>query len=255
MAANRSICTGRQPLTNRGTVTIAAPKPRRISANRRGAVHSRFLNPPRISNAQTPCYDRRVRHRAAYILVGGKSSRFGTDKALLEIEGRPLVVHLAGIARQAAGSVTLVGPPARYQHLGLPTIPDTQDDAGPLAGILAALEHTSQPRNLLLACDMPGLTAAFLEWLLSQSEQGQHDACLPVSAEGCEEPLCAVYAKAAAPAIRREIENGTRKITRALDALAVRRLQPAEYAHLDPGGTLFANINTPADWKTPPNRL
>ena len=137
--------------------------------NRRPPPQQLLLTP--AANAKTqPCYDRAVRNRAAYILVGGKSSRFGSDKALLEIEGRPLVVHLAAIAQQAAGSVTLVGQPARYEHLGLPIIPDTQADIGPLAGILAALEHSSQPWNLLLACDMPHVTAAFLDWLFTQAE-------------------------------------------------------------------------------------
>jgi molybdenum cofactor guanylyltransferase len=203
--------------------------------------------PPYTQN--DPCYDRPVRHRAAYILVGGKSSRFGSDKARIEIEGRPLVVHLAGIARQAAGSVTLVGPPARYERMGLPVIPDTYQDVGPLAGILAALEHSHQPWNLLLACDMPCVTPAFLDFLFTQAGQAQQDVCLPLSPEGRDEPLCAIYAKTAAGAIRREIETGTRKITRALEAVAVRRLQRADYAHLDPTGTLFTNINTPADWK------
>jgi molybdopterin-guanine dinucleotide biosynthesis protein A len=158
------------------------------------------------------------------------------------------VLHLAGIARQAAGSVTLVGPPARYEHLGLTVIPDTHQEIGPLAGILAALEHSSEPWNLVLACDMPHLTPAFLEFLFTQAELARQDACLPVSPGGRDEPLCAVYAKRAAEAIRLEIEKGARKITRALDAVAVSRLLPAEYAHLDATGKIFTNVNIPADW-------
>jgi molybdopterin-guanine dinucleotide biosynthesis protein A len=190
-----------------------------------------------------------VRHRAAYILVGGKSSRFGSDKALIDFEGRPLALHLAAIARHVAGSVTLVGPPDRYERLRLPVIPDTHQGVGPLAGILAALEHTSQPWNLVLACDMPRLTPAFLDFLFARAGEGHQDACLPVSPQGRDEPLCAVYAQRAAEPIRRELERGTRKITHALKTVAIRRLEPAEYVHLDPAGTLFTNINTPADWK------
>jgi molybdopterin-guanine dinucleotide biosynthesis protein A len=188
-----------------------------------------------------------VPNRAAYILVGGKSSRFGRDKALIDIEGDPLVLRLAGIARPVAGTVTLVGPPDRYAHLGLPVIPDSHQGVGPLAGILAALEHSNQPWNLVLACDMPQLTANFLEWLFVQAEEGRQGALLPVSPLGRDEPLCAVYTKGAAEAIRREIEKGTRKITHALEAVAIRRLLPAEYAHLDPAAKLFTNVNTPAD--------
>jgi molybdopterin-guanine dinucleotide biosynthesis protein A len=190
-----------------------------------------------------------VRHRAAYILVGGKSSRYGSDKALLDIQGHPLALHLAQIARRSAATITLVGPPERYQHLGLPVIPDALPDVGPLAGILAALEHSSHPWNLVLACDMPRLAPAFFDFLFARAGEGHCDACLPVSPQGRDEPLCAVYAKRAAEAIRREIEAGTRKITHALRPLNVRRLSPAEYAHLDPGGDLFTNINTPAEWQ------
>jgi molybdopterin-guanine dinucleotide biosynthesis protein A len=188
-----------------------------------------------------------VRNRAGYILVGGKSSRFGSDKALIEIEGRPLVLRLAGLARPAAGTVTLVGPQERYGHLKLPVIADTHAGAGPLAGILAALEHSDQAWNLVLACDMPHLTTAFLELLFAQAEAAQQDVLLPISPGGRDEPLCAIYAKSAAGPIRREIEKGTRKITHALNAVVIRRLQPAEYAHLDSAERLFTNVNTPAD--------
>jgi molybdopterin-guanine dinucleotide biosynthesis protein A len=191
-----------------------------------------------------------VRNRAAYILVGGKSSRFGSDKALIEIDGRVLVLRLAELASQVTDQVTLVGPPARYQHLGLPVIPDTHVDIGPLAGILAALEDSPKPWNLVLACDMPFLSAAFLELLCSRAEERQEQVCLPVSPAGREEPLCAVYSKTAAKAIRGEIEAGTRKITRALGVLAVHRLTPGDYADLDPSGRLFTNLNTLEDWKS-----
>lgn len=204
-----------------------------------------------------------VRDRAGYILVGGKSSRFGSDKALFEIEGRPLALRLAGFVEQAAAPVKLVGPPERYSHLGLPVIPDTLipempisdipiSDAhpavGPLAGILAALEDSTHSWNLVLACDMPLVAPELLNLLFTRAEQSSDDVWLPVSPAGLDEPLCAVYSKRAAPAIRRQIVAGTRKVTRALDGLAVRRLLPAEYAHIDPAGKSFTNVNTQDDW-------
>jgi molybdopterin-guanine dinucleotide biosynthesis protein A len=190
-----------------------------------------------------------VRDRAAYILVGGKSSRFGSDKALIDIAGRPLAAHLADVAREAAGRVTLVGSPERYQHLGLPIIPDTHRDVGPLAGILAALEHTGASWNLILACDMPLLSVAFAEFLFAEAEAGGQDVVMPISPHGRDEPLCAVYAKPGATSIRREIEKGTRKITYAFETMNVRRIPPGEYAHVDPEGKTFTNINTPAEWE------
>lgn len=200
-------------------------------------------------NSVAVCYDRAVRDRAAYVLVGGKSSRFGSDKALLDIAGRPLALHLAEVGRDVAERVTLVGPPDRYGDLGLPIIPDTHQDVGPLAGILAALEHTRASWNLVLACDMPRLSAAFAEFLFTRAEAGGHDVVMPVSPGGRDEPLCAIYARTVAPNIRREIENETRKITRALESVALRRVSPPEYAHLDPDGKIFTNVNTLAEWQ------
>ena len=190
-----------------------------------------------------------MRDRAAYILVGGKSSRFGSDKALIDIAGRPLALHLADVVSGAAGPVTFVGPPGRYEHLGLPRIPDIEPDVGPLAGIVAALEHTPARWNLILACDMPLLSTPFLDFLFTRAEIGGPDVVMPVSPDGRDEPLCAVYARTSASTLRREIEKGTRKITRAFAGMTVQRIPPGEYAHIDAHGRVFTNVNTLAEWE------
>src|SRR5437763_12141966 len=107
-----------------------------------------------------------VTTRAGFVLVGGASSRMGRDKARLPFRGRTLVEHIAAAVAEAAGSVTLVGAPERYQSLGLPIIPDTRPGEGPLAGILAALGASQAGWNLIAACDMPVISAPFLKSLL-----------------------------------------------------------------------------------------
>ena len=62
--------------------------------------------------------------RAGFVLVGGASSRMGSDKASLPFRGGALVEHVAAAVAEAAGNVTLVGPPERYRDLGLRIIPD-----------------------------------------------------------------------------------------------------------------------------------
>ena len=110
---------------------------------------------------------------AGYILVGGKSSRLGRDKALVEVGGRPLVLRVTHAVQTAVDEVTLVGAPEKYGHLGLRVIPDHVTGFGPLAGILAALEDTSRPWNLVAACDMPNLTPEFLGFLLRRAAEEQ----------------------------------------------------------------------------------
>ena len=136
---------------------------------------------------------------AGYVLVGGRSSRFGADKALLDWHGRPLVLHVAAQVAQAAGSVTLVGAPDRYLALGLPVIPDPVTGFGPLAGLWAALDHSQADWNLVVACDLPHLHAAFLADLLHRANAEDPDVLLPVDHQGRPEPLCAVYSLRSLP--------------------------------------------------------
>lgn len=182
---------------------------------------------------------RRAR-RAGFVLVGGTSSRMGRDKAQLPWGGSTLVEHVAGLVEAATGSVSLVGPQGRYERFGHPVIPDRSPDRGPLGGIEAALKHSDADWNLVVACDMPALTAGFLRSLLRQAEDAQCQCLLPVSPLGIE-PLCAVYHRDCRDVISEALELGVRKVT---DGLAGLR---TEYWML-PDADRFVNVNTPEDW-------
>jgi molybdopterin-guanine dinucleotide biosynthesis protein A len=179
--------------------------------------------------------------RAGFVLVGGKSSRMGRDKALLPYRGRTLVEHIAATVGEAAGSVTLVGPPDRYAPLGFPVVADAVADCGPLGGILTVLTVTGAEWNLIVACDMPSLTAGFLDSLLLAAEESGGDCLIPASPSGQLEPLCAVYHRNCLSAVRQAIQHNQRKVT---DALAgVRAVQrPVSQT------AWFENLNTPQDW-------
>src|SRR5689334_13277077 len=98
-----------------------------------------------------------------------------TDKALLPFRGATLVQHVASAVLAATGSVTLVGEPQRYLHLGYPVVPDRVPGAGPLGGIASALAATTAEWNLVLACDMPEVSVHFLEQLLAAAEASSAD--------------------------------------------------------------------------------
>ena len=181
---------------------------------------------------------------AGYVLVGGRSSRFGTDKALAEWHGEPLARWVAKRVRAAAGSVTLVGSPERYQDLGLPVVADETPGLGPLGGILAALRHSHADWNLVVACDMLYVTAEFLEYLVRLAQEDAADVVMPLDCEGQDEPLCAVYGRRSRETIDEAVARGVRKVTEAFAGLRVRRVGHAAYASLDPDGRLFANLNT-----------
>src|SRR5690349_13170490 len=92
-----------------------------------------------------------------YVLLGGRSSRMGQDKALLAFEDRPLAARVADLVQQACGSVTLVGSREKYGGLGYPVMDDIFPNQGPLGGIHTALSRSRARWNLIAGCDMPYL--------------------------------------------------------------------------------------------------
>ena len=179
--------------------------------------------------------------RAGFVLAGGRSSRMGRDKALLEADGQSLLNRVAQAVREAAGTVALIGDPGKYGRLGYPVYPDVFTGCGPLAGIHAALRVTGAEWNIVTACDMPDLTTEFLSHLLEVAEKSGCDCLLPAGESGRPEPLCAVYRRHSLERIKRALENGTRKILDGLEGLHVEIVRVS-------GTEPFRNINTPEDW-------
>jgi molybdopterin-guanine dinucleotide biosynthesis protein A len=177
-----------------------------------------------------------------FVLAGGRSSRMGTDKALLRIDGETLLERAAHAVERAAGSVTIVGHPRRYGIFGFSVIPDAFPDSGPLAGIHAALVHTCADWNLIAACDMPGLESIGLIELLEQTLRfPEYDVLIP-QIDCRPHPLCAVYHRRALPAIEHALRAGRFKVMDALAPLRVNMLATTNAG-------LFENVNTPEDWR------
>lgn len=99
----------------------------------------------------------------AYILAGGRSSRFGSDKARALLHGEPLLLHQARLLSALGHRVIVVGRHAgQYQDLGLTTVGDETPDQGPLLGLQTALRHRGEGWLLLTSCDLVVLRG---EWL------------------------------------------------------------------------------------------
>ena len=171
---------------------------------------------------------------AGFVLVGGRSTRMGRDKATLPYHGTTLAEWIARQVSEAAGSATLVG----NVDTG---IPDLYPGEGPLGGIITALEHSRAEWNLIVACDMPYAEAPFLRRLLHAARESGADALIPHGPSGLPEPLCAVYRRQALDTIRASFAAGTRKVTDGLAGLVVVTLEIEEVAQ-------FQNLNTPEDW-------
>lgn len=191
---------------------------------------------------------------AAFILAGGSSSRMGADKALLEWNGEPLLLLAARLLDPLVASVTVIGEPARYAALGLTVVPDDVPNLGPLGGIATALRISRLPWNLVVGCDLPYLTAAWLEFLISRALASRGDVLLPEGPRG-PEPLCAVYHARCAPVISTALQRGVRKVTDGLAGLVIETLPHQDWKAFDSDGCLFKNMNSPADYEWARARL
>jgi molybdopterin-guanine dinucleotide biosynthesis protein A len=169
----------------------------------------------------------------------------GTDKALLELEGRAFVERIAAAIRPIARSVTLVGRGGQVGDVA--AIPDLRPGLGPLAGIESALAACATEQALVVACDLPFVTTALLELLLERSALQPDTAVVPLDADGRVSPLCAVYPRSSLPLVTELLDRGERTPRALLLRFPTDLVPFADYAHLAGATELLRNVNTPAD--------
>jgi molybdopterin-guanine dinucleotide biosynthesis protein A len=176
-----------------------------------------------------------------FLLAGGRSSRMGRDKALLELGGQTMVEIALKKLRVVCRAVSLVGNTPELGRFGVPVVPDAIAGCGPLGGIVAGLESSAAEWNLFLAVDVPFVPVEVLKMLLVASE-AEGAVCVMAEAFGQPQPLAAMYAKAALPTLRTALEDGRWKVTAAIQAAGlVRYLQFEE-------DDWFRNLNTPEEF-------
>ena len=129
-----------------------------------------------------------------FILAGGASSRMGTDKARLLIGDESFVQRIGGRLSEVARKVSVVGK-VDSSDLSFPFVPDVHERWGALGGVHAALAACEAEWALVVACDLPHVTADLFNRLLLLATD--FDAIAPVQQDGRRQPLCAVYRVAA----------------------------------------------------------
>jgi molybdopterin-guanine dinucleotide biosynthesis protein A len=173
---------------------------------------------------------------AGFVLVGGRSSRMGRDKARLHIGSGLLVEDIAAKVANATTRVALVGPPERYVDLPFECLADMRPDCGPLAGIETALAADYGELNLISGCDMPDLAPEWLQELVSTARRTGALCVVTRDAAGKIHPLCAVYRRECLPLVRQAIDAGKLKLLDFLKELAVVEMHTA---------AVIGNLNTP----------
>jgi molybdopterin-guanine dinucleotide biosynthesis protein A len=180
----------------------------------------------------------------------------GRDKGLLDFGGVPLILRTARLLEPLVAEVTVVGSPGRYAKLEVRAIADDaqaqrgpdRPSSGPLAGITTALATTHSRWNLIIACDLPYLSAEWLDWLLSRALRSRGDAVIPRTERGIE-PLAAVYRHECGARIAAALSRGVRKVSDAIEELRVDLVYPREWRRIDPNGLILRNMNAPEDYE------
>jgi len=164
----------------------------------------------------------------------------GRDKALLPYEGSTLAGTIATRVREAAGNVTLIGDTAHASQPGFGVQADLIASCGPMGGVYTALNITQADWNLIVACDMPRVTAAFMLGLFAAAEEFDADALVPATGDKLH-PLCAVYHRRVLGAVEESLARRSLKMHDLLSRIHLVRW-PVTAAEI------MKNVNTPADW-------
>ena len=179
---------------------------------------------------------------SAAILAGGQARRFGgVDKGALQVGGRAILDRQLYELRQVTHDILLIGSRPFEDIAGIRRVPDRVPNSGPLGGLDAALAAAHDEGVIILACDMPFVTAGFLESLLSLSESV--DAVVPRTERGYH-PLCAVYRRTCHPAVIRRLVERRLKLLDLFEDLSV-HVVDQEHVAMFGGERLLTNVNTP----------
>jgi molybdenum cofactor guanylyltransferase len=179
----------------------------------------------------------------AFILAGGASRRMGTDKSQLLIDRQTFTERISETLLKVTGSVTLVGGEAK----NLKTVPDVYPQWGALGGLHAALTACRRDWAIVVACDLPFVTAELFLFLTSL--RLDHEAVVPIQPDGRPQPLAALYR--VDPCLQRAtelIEAGRRRPLDLLEAVKTRWVSFDEIRNLEQAERFFVNINTPSDY-------
>lgn len=186
-----------------------------------------------------------IKEVSGVILAGGRSGRYGSNKAFVKIKGIPLIERVIRVVRAVFQDLILVtNTPHEYSFLELPTHPDRIRDLGPLGGILTGLMTIPNEAGFFVACDMPCLNRELIRYMAEV--RNDFDVVVPRIA-GKVEALHALYTRGCIPAIRGLIDTNRYQIIQFFPEVRVRYVEEDEIRKFDPALVSFYNVNRPQE--------
>lgn len=181
------------------------------------------------------------------VLAGGRSRRLGADKASLQFGDAPLLrIVVDQVAQLCDQVVVAVDRPQRYREMGLAArfVTDLSPGHGPLSGLQSGLQACGTKHVLVVACDLPFLSAKLLRYMADLPRSYQ--ALVPWLG-GRWHPLHSIYARSCLEAVDAMLAGGSGSMRELLARLDVRRLDKRELRRLDPDGLSLLNLNRRSD--------
>lgn len=176
------------------------------------------------------------------ILAGGKSSRMGSDKGLIYLNGKMFVEHVIEAMKPLVSDIIIVSNNSKYNRFGYPRVEDDIKDSGPLAGLYSGLKHTSAEFNLVLSCDIPLIKTEILEQLVDTDYKSYE--VTQIESNSKTMPLIAIYKKQCMNKCLDLIEQGERRLRIAVSQMKTKTIL------IDKELDIFVlNINTKEDIK------
>ena len=194
--------------------------------------------------------------KSAIVLAGGSSSRFGEDKGVVKLAGKPLIGHVVDAVRRIVDETIVVTSSVdrvkKYEKLVpdcVKFVVDTRESKGPLIGALTGFGVASGVYALVVPFDTPFVSREIVS-LLFELCVGR-SAVIPRWPNGQIEPLHAVYqVKAATAAAEAAVAEGRLDMRGMIERLrGVRFVSTLAIQEFDPELKSFFNINTPLDLK------
>lgn len=187
---------------------------------------------------------------AGVLLAGGKGLRMNTNKAFLELGGRPLIECSLAVLQTVFAEVLISSNEREaYAGYGLPVIPDENPESGPLEGLCRSLKAATFDTVFIVACDMPFLNAKLIRRLAKWSLV--YDIVIPSFKSGPEaglHPLHAFYHRRCLPVIEKNLSLGKLKIRDLFPFCSVGYIGETELRDFTNLSQIFSNVNTWADW-------
>ena len=173
------------------------------------------------------------------ILAGGKSSRMGQDKGLMDYEGKPMILHVINALQKISKNIVIIANNEEYAQFGFPTYNDIYKETGPIGGIFTALTHSDFDQNLIISCDSPNISHELLSHIINESVG--YDITIPVN-NGKSHQLIALYSKNCLPVLKSQIEGKNYKLRDCFSYLNVNLVDCEQFSE-----TNFKNINSKED--------